>query len=65
MPASTSGRIVRLANGLIRSTSASPASMSTPDSRYDSGDGVAGTEGVIGGKKRAIRASAPEGGGQD
>ena len=33
MPASTSGRIVRFANGLMRSTSASPASMSTPASR--------------------------------
>jgi hypothetical protein len=29
MPASTSGRSVRFANGLIASTSASPASMST------------------------------------
>src|SRR5689334_4245586 len=34
MPPSTSGRIVRLAIGLMRSTSASPASMSTPASRY-------------------------------
>src|SRR5205823_6532067 len=34
MPASTSGRIVRRACGLIRSTSASPSSMSTPESRY-------------------------------
>ncbi len=33
IPASTSGRMVRLANGLIRSTRASPASMSTPASR--------------------------------
>ena len=33
MPPSTSGRIVRLANGLMRSTSSSPASMSTPESR--------------------------------
>src|SRR5688572_27243190 len=34
MPASTPGRIVRRAYGLILSTSASPASMSTPASRY-------------------------------
>ena len=33
MPASTSGRSVRRANGLIASTRASPASMSTPASR--------------------------------
>ena len=33
MPASTSGRRVRFAKGLIASTSASPASMSTPASR--------------------------------
>ena len=32
-PASTSGRMVRLTKGLMRSTSASPASMSTPASR--------------------------------
>ena len=58
MPASTSGRIVRLANGLMRSTSASPASMSTPASRYDSeGEGVrswlviGGEE--VGGSRRA------------
>ncbi len=30
MPPSTSGRSVRFANGLMRSTSSSPASMSTP-----------------------------------
>ena len=33
MPASTSGRIVRRACGLMRSTSASPSSMSTPEPR--------------------------------
>ncbi len=33
MPPSTSGRIVRLAKGLMRSTSESPASISTPASR--------------------------------
>ena len=33
MPPSTSGRIVFFANGLMRSTNASPASMSTPASR--------------------------------
>jgi len=33
IPASTSGRRVRRANGLMASTSASPASMSTPASR--------------------------------
>src|SRR6266540_1399140 len=37
MPASTSGRRVRFAKGLIASTSASPASMSTPAPRYDRG----------------------------
>src|SRR5690606_16759753 len=39
MPPSTSGRIVRLARGFMRSTRASPASMSTPASRYDRGAG--------------------------
>ena len=34
MPPSTSGRIVDFASGLIRSTRASPASMSTPASRW-------------------------------
>jgi hypothetical protein len=33
MPASTSGRVARLTSGLMRSTSSSPASMSTPASR--------------------------------
>ena len=33
MPPSTSGRMVPRASGLMRSTSASPASMSTPASR--------------------------------
>ncbi|CFN79843.1 Uncharacterised protein [Bordetella pertussis] len=33
MPANTPGRMVRAARGLMRSTSASPASMSTPASR--------------------------------
>ncbi len=32
-PLRTSGRMVRLAKGLMRSTSSSPASMSTPASR--------------------------------
>src|SRR5688572_27978090 len=39
MPARTPGRIVRLAYGLMRSTSASPASISTPASRYVSESG--------------------------
>src|SRR6185312_13092149 len=34
MPASTSGRRTRATRGLMRSTSSSPASMSTPASRY-------------------------------
>src|SRR5688572_11053673 len=34
MPARTSGRIVRATRGRMRSTSSSPASMSTPASRY-------------------------------
>src|SRR5687767_4586225 len=34
IPARTSGRMVRATRGLIRSTSSSPASMSTPASRY-------------------------------
>src|SRR5690349_10123825 len=38
MPASTPSRIVFLASGLMRSTSASPASMSTPASLYERGE---------------------------
>src|SRR3954452_14817243 len=37
IPARTSGRSVRFANGLMRSTSASPASISTPACAYESG----------------------------
>src|SRR4030095_11433126 len=36
-PPSTSARFVAWASGVIRRTAASPASMSTPDSRYVSG----------------------------
>src|SRR5690606_15858917 len=39
MPASTPSRMVFLASGLMRSTSASPAAMSTPASLYERGDG--------------------------
>src|SRR5205085_7051615 len=38
MPASTPSRIVFFASGLMRSTSASPASMSTPASLYERGE---------------------------
>jgi len=41
-PARTSGRMVRFANGLMASTSASPASISTPASRYERGPDMAG-----------------------
>src|ERR1700712_2011154 len=52
MPASTPSRIVFLASGLMRSTSASPASMSTPASLYERGEGLMGV------RERALQ-SAP------
>src|SRR3954453_2691189 len=45
MPASTPSRSVLRASGLMRSTSASPASMSTPASLYERGEGVMGWAG--------------------
>src|SRR3954453_7500014 len=42
MPANTPSRKVFFASGLMRSTSASPASMSTPASLYERGEGVMG-----------------------